>query len=351
MRPVIRLSGAVCFLTALVSFAAAQEPIQWQPSLEAAQRLAAQSNRLVLIHFWAPWCKPCLNMEKTVFSQEETGRALEANFVLVKLNADDSPSTAKMYQVSSLPTDVIITSNGRLVAAIQSPPTAAMYVAQMNRAADGFKQLNQSPHSGMVRTTTPQNPYGAAVTDPAQNGGAPAQAPAAMAATQPSTDHQYAEFAQAGGGAMVPAAAAAMSSAQSGQSPAAMSAPAATTPAPAAAGGNPVGLDGFCPVTLIENKRWVQGDARWGAIHRGRTYLFANQEAQRRFLANPDAYSPVIQGNDPVLALDGRQAVAGHRAHGLIYEKRVYLFSSEDSLKQFQQNPKRYAAEIIQAMR
>jgi len=348
MRPTIRLLGAVCFLTTLVPFATAQEPIQWQPSLEAAQRLAAQSNRLVLIHFWAPWCKPCLNMEKTVFSQPETGQALDANFVLVKLNADDSPSTAKMYQVSSLPTDVIVTPTGRLVAAIQSPPTAALYVAQMNRAADGFRQLSQNPHAGLVRATATQNTYGTATADANQNPvAAQAQAPAAMppqSPAQPSTDRQYAEFVQSQAGAMPPAGAA-PATAQAQAPPAGMSAPAA------AAGPHSFGLDGFCPVTLHEQKRWAQGDRRWGAVHRGRTYLFASEEAQRRFLANPDAYSPVIQGNDPVMALDARQMVSGHREHGLLYENRIYLFSSEESLKQFQQNPKRYSAEIIQAMR
>jgi YHS domain-containing protein len=104
-------------------------------------------------------------------------------------------------------------------------------------------------------------------------------------------------------------------------------------------------------VTLVEQKRWAKGDTQWGAIHRGRTYLFASSEAQRRFLANPDAYSPVIEGNDPVLALDNRQLVPGSRTLGVFFEKRVYLFSCEETLRRFEQNPRRYAAEIIQAMR
>ena len=52
-----------------------------------------------------------------------------------------------------------------------------------------------------------------------------------------------------------------------------------------------------------------------------------------------------------MLALDSRQAVPGSREHGLFYERRIYLFSSEDSLKRFQSSPTRYAAEVTQAMR
>ena len=104
-------------------------------------------------------------------------------------------------------------------------------------------------------------------------------------------------------------------------------------------------------MTLVSQKRWVQGDPRWGAVHRGRTYLFSSQEEQKRFLAEPDKFSPAISGNDPVLALDQRQIVAGARAHGIFYDNRIYLFSSEASLQQFNQNPKRYAAEVLQATR
>lgn len=116
-------------------------------------------------------------------------------------------------------------------------------------------------------------------------------------------------------------------------------------------GSPPLALDGFCPVTLSEKKAWTKGDTRWGAIHRGQTYLFTSHEEQQRFLSKPDAYSPVISGNDPVLALDNRQSVAGRREHGLFFENRIYLFSTEASLDRFKQNPNRYAAEVIQAMR
>jgi YHS domain-containing protein len=59
----------------------------------------------------------------------------------------------------------------------------------------------------------------------------------------------------------------------------------------------------------------------------------------------------VISGNDPVLAMDGGQAVSGRREHGVFYENRIYLFADEASLQRFYQNPNRYAAEVVQAMR
>jgi protein disulfide-isomerase len=110
-------------------------------------------------------------------------------------------------------------------------------------------------------------------------------------------------------------------------------------------------MDGQCPVTMMLTKQWVPGDRRWGAIHRGRTYLFAGPEQQKQFLTDPDRFSPTLSGDDPVVALDGRQAVPGRREHGLIYQQHIYLFSSEETLKRFSDNPARYATEVQQALR
>src|ERR1700674_4129662 len=107
MRASNRFSFAtVVALVAMAASARGQDPIPWQPNLETAQQLAGQTNRLVLVHFWAPWCQPCLRLDKEVFSRAETASALNPNFVFVKLNVDEAPGTARLYGVSSLPTDV-----------------------------------------------------------------------------------------------------------------------------------------------------------------------------------------------------------------------------------------------------
>src|SRR5262249_29191052 len=112
MRALYRLLHLCVVLAALPGRNFAADQTAWQPSLEAGEQLAARTNRLVLVHFWAPWCQPCVKLDADVLSQTETVRALEANFVMVKLNVDESPATARLYGVSSLPTDVIVTPNG-----------------------------------------------------------------------------------------------------------------------------------------------------------------------------------------------------------------------------------------------
>jgi YHS domain-containing protein/thiol-disulfide isomerase/thioredoxin len=121
------------------------------------------------------------------------------------------------------------------------------------------------------------------------------------------------------------------------------------TAAPTQPGEAPLGMEGFSPVALVEQGRWVLGDRRWGVVHRGRTYLFAAPEEQQKFLASPDRYSPALSGRDVVAALDFGQEVEGKRQFGFTFENRVYMFSSAASQRQFSQNPARYIAPVMQA--
>lgn len=130
--------------------------------------------------------------------------------------------------------------------------------------------------------------------------------------------------------------------------------PTTPPPVPAAAsvdpyGTMPLGMEGYCPVTLAEKGQWVEGRAQWGARHRGRTYLFVGEPQQRAFLADPDRYAPALSGDDPVVAFDAGKSVPGQRRYGVTYQSRIYLFSSPDTRTTFSTNPQRYTARVTVA--
>jgi YHS domain-containing protein len=116
------------------------------------------------------------------------------------------------------------------------------------------------------------------------------------------------------------------------------------------AGSPPLGFDGYCPVTMRNEWRWAPGNLQFGAIHRGRTYLFVGEAQKQQFLANPDFYAPALSGIDPVMAIDHRQQVPGRREHSIDYDNLFYLFANEASLQQFTANPERYASSVRAAM-
>lgn len=134
--------------------------------------------------------------------------------------------------------------------------------------------------------------------------------------------------------------------------------PASTSATPATAasaaptdgyGSMPLGLEGYCPVTLVERGAWVEGRAQFGARHRGRTYLFAAAEQQQAFLADPDRYAPALSGDDPVLAFDSGKTVPGQRRYGVTYQSRVYLFSTAETRTAFTADPQKYTARVALA--
>ncbi len=374
MRGIRWFSLAILVGSTSISLAADTNQMPWQPNLETAQHIAAQSHRLVLIPFWGPSCKPCMRLEQEVFSHAEVARALESNFVLVRLNVEEAPGTARLYGVSSIPTDVIISPSGRLVAQLQSPPTANQYVAQMNQAAVGHRELLRQVAVTQTQqaAATAQAPAAQQSVAMAPNGGT-AGAPGTGATVPPNgtpgaqataTTDRYGEYFRQHPGAAGPNAAVpdANSAAQSqlavagqgfanAQVSAAQHVQVPAEPPQLPQGCPPLGLSGYCPVTMVERKAWAMGDKAWGVVHRGRTYLFLGPQEKDKFLADPDRYSPVMSGLDPVLALDNQLSVPGKREFGVFLGGRIYLFADEASLQRFQQNPKRYAAEALQAMR
>lgn len=119
-----------------------------------------------------------------------------------------------------------------------------------------------------------------------------------------------------------------------------------TTQIPDTYGSMPLGLEGYCPVTLAQKGAWTEGRAQYGARHRGRTYLFAGPEQQQAFLADPDRYAPALSGDDPVLAFESGKTAPGQRRYGVTYQSRMYLFSTPETRTAFAANPERYTTQV-----
>lgn len=107
----------------------------------------------------------------------------------------------------------------------------------------------------------------------------------------------------------------------------------------------PTALDGFCPVELVKNERWVRGDPRWAVDYQGRRYLMSSEVQRESFLVNPQRYVPAYEGHDPVLLLDQGQRTPGLTRYCATYDGRLYMFSNPATLARFRQQPKRYALE------
>jgi thioredoxin 1 len=60
-----------------------------------------QSDRPVLVDFWAEWCAPCRKVAPLL---EELAEELGDKVEIVKLDIDANPEVTRAYQVMSVPT-------------------------------------------------------------------------------------------------------------------------------------------------------------------------------------------------------------------------------------------------------
>jgi YHS domain-containing protein/thiol-disulfide isomerase/thioredoxin len=352
-----------------------QEVVRWEPTLESAQRLAAQTNRLVLVYFCGPSCVYCRRMEAEVLSQPAVAAAINVDYVAVKVVADYFPTTAKRYNVTHLPTTVVVTPQGQWLDSKEGYVATGDYVARLGRVALEAKRRREAIVAQAANGPAPSATSQPAANEPVANRpatlqptGNPAianQANGSQPSANPAMPMGQPPFGPAVAGAAMPAGV----SPPYGGSPNAVAPPPTMAQQPPAFPQQPPAfqqqppalqqqsptvpqpcLDGCCPVSLVEKGRWISGDRRWGMYHLGRLYFFAGPEEQRRFFADPDRYAPILSGNDVVLAAEG-QVVPGRRQYGVFCMKKVYLFSSEATRAKFEANPGPYVNQALQALR
>ena len=401
-RCVARLCVAVGLAVAAASHAEAGIP--WHENLVAAKSASVASQRPLLVIFTAAWSEDSYRFLQTTLSSPEAVGVVCACFEAVRLDVDMNPQLARRLQVTHLPTACVIDANEQLLFQFECSSSSADFVAYAARAVQHAAAAKQAARPVSVPvaaspaaplaighvpspTPTPAPEYptyrGYVVTPPPAT---PASLPPTVAAVPPTSVAVIAYPTTPQPAPVLPPAATPAAEKPAARKPlvalwestaslfkrsadeeqpaaqpaaevptpqpfnldpprvAAVAPPVA--PPPVAATTMPMGMEGYCPVTLMEEGAWVEGNVQYGARHRGRTYLFAGAAEQQAFFAAPDRYAPVFAGDDPVLATDAGQRVAGDRRYGLTYESRTYLFASPDTLNAFTASPEVYARRV-----
>lgn len=104
-----------------------------------------------------------------------------------------------------------------------------------------------------------------------------------------------------------------------------------------------VGLKGFCPVKLRDQRELVDAQPGYEALYRGQKFLFSDIESRAKFEQNPTRYAPAAYGADVVALLRDKNVVEGTLDYAAWYKGRLYLFGSQASHDTFVEKPEDFA--------
>jgi thioredoxin-related protein len=105
----------------------------WLKNLAAAQKVAKEDDAIIFVDLFADWCGWCKQLEQQVFPSETFQKATKGH-VLLRLNTEDGADGTKLsqrYQVTSLPTSVLMTHDGMVVGMIRGFLPADRFATQI----------------------------------------------------------------------------------------------------------------------------------------------------------------------------------------------------------------------------
>lgn len=385
----------------------AAEDIRWRGSLAEAQAESVASQKPLLMHFTADWCRPCKELNRFVLSSEQLAAVVNRDLVPVQIDMDSAPDLVREYGITSIPCDVFLAADGKLLLKCSSGQTTDAWIRTIERAVESHRAIAAAGPEGQfarreldvlhrewesrraeAERAATSNAAGeqafqleafhmqshfASTHPPRTPSAPPADSPGASATAEttplPASPQERIVNENVPEAGLRPAPLAPLANTElanqanntSGKKPqtignpwVAESAESDARPTNSSAGFSPdVCLDGLCPVTLLAESRVVKGDPSIGCVHRGRVYFFADQGKQQQFLAAPDRWSPLLAGFDPVhFSRDGK-LVPGLRKHGVFMatgdNQAIVLFASDATRQEFQANPQNYLATIEEA--
>ena len=271
-------------------YAAGAEKPGWRHDFRQARSEAKRLELPLLVHFYATWCGPCRQMERSVLGSPDLRKQLGTSMIAVKVDSDRHPELIRRYNIRVLPSDVFLDPNGRILARAEGYQDKTSYLKRIARTQGQFTQSSkiQIAKNGNSR---PRLNIGSNRNPVDGSNNAQADTGTAEKAIKPELV---------------------------------------------------VGLKGYSPVSLAESRKWRRGRKEFAWTYKDIVYYMASAEELEEFKNNPARHAPRLLGCDAVVLADTDRAVPGDTKYGAFFDGELYLFVSRDSRERFKKNPHRF---------
>ncbi len=139
------LSFLIVFLLAFAgqSLQAQDNEIYWYKNLDEAVEAARQTDRPMMIDFWADWCAPCRIMDAEVYTDPDLITVFQEKMIGVRIHFDLQPDMVRKFDVLALPYLVFTNSYGTVLLAHQGMLDAAGMTNIVNAFPTDMAEINR----------------------------------------------------------------------------------------------------------------------------------------------------------------------------------------------------------------
>lgn len=118
-------------------------PIEWQPDLRTAHRVAQRTGRPILIVVCGPGCAPCRQLKAETLGDRSLAKYINTSFVpiLLDYNQKEHQRTAEILDVKVLPTCVILSPEIDVLQSIEGFVKPAEFTKSLHLAIDEQRAL------------------------------------------------------------------------------------------------------------------------------------------------------------------------------------------------------------------